>query len=313
MDSKALPHALLMVTGLRAWIPWWFRMAVKLVLSRLPVPYRVWERFGLFAHGRMRSPEYALNVFLSCAEAAGLVAGTVPALTRTSGATTFGVLEIGPGDSLYSVFVARAMGADRCWLVDSGDFADHDVGGCMAMAQYLKNKGFPAPWHQLESTTSADAMIRDCGGIYLTGGVASLKQIPNGSIDYCFSNAALEHVARRDFDLLASELHRVLRPTGVALHRIDLKDHLGGGLNHLRFLEQSWESPLFSRGGFYTNRLRFSDIKEAFVRAGFRTEIGRIVRWEDLPTPRDALAAPFRSLPDDELLISEFDLVLRRT
>ncbi|MGB1548645.1 MAG: methyltransferase, partial [Alphaproteobacteria bacterium] len=49
--------------ALKGAIPWWIKIAGKLVLSRLPVSFRAWRRLGLFLPGAMQSPAYAIAVF----------------------------------------------------------------------------------------------------------------------------------------------------------------------------------------------------------------------------------------------------------
>src|SRR6185503_2514576 len=44
-------------------IPWWGKIAAKVVLARLPLDYRVWKRLHLFQHGTMEEPGYAHQVF----------------------------------------------------------------------------------------------------------------------------------------------------------------------------------------------------------------------------------------------------------
>jgi hypothetical protein len=53
---------------------------------------------------------------------------------------------------------------------------------------------------------------------------------------------------------LANHLGRALKPGGICVHRVDLKDHLGGGLSTLRFTDAIWESVLLRMSGFCTNR-----------------------------------------------------------
>jgi hypothetical protein len=63
--------------------------------------------------------------------------------------------------------------------------------------------------------------------------------------------------------------------------------------------------------GFYTNRLRHTEIVNVFEGAGFDCEVLNVNRWPELPTPRARLAAEYRDLPDDELLIRAFEVVVR--
>ena len=114
------------------------------------------------------------------------------------------------------------------------------------------------------------------------------------------------------FSKMAAELFRVLRPAGVSVHQIDLRDHLGGGLNNLRFSEALWEGRLFRNSGFYTNRIRFREMVAIFEGAGFDCQVTRIDRWEKLPTPRNSLDQQFRHVTEDDMLVRTFDVVLRR-
>ena len=283
---------------MKAAIPWPVKMAAKLVLARLPVGYRRWKALGLFEHGTMERPDYSDSVFRTHFARSGLV-----------GRRGFTCLELGPGDTLFTALIARAHGAAASWLVDVGDFAEHDIAPYRAMALHLAEQGLAVP--AASAFASLDDLLADCSARYLTGGLDALRRLPVASIDFQFSQAVLEHIRRRDFAEIAKELRRVLRPGGVASHRIDLRDHLGGALNNLRFPARLWEADWFAGSGFYTNRLRMSEMLASFRAAGFAVEIIAVERWPSLPTPRHRLAAPFRDLPEAELLVSGFDVVLR--
>ena len=104
----------------------------------------------------------------------------------------------------------------------------------------------------------------------------------------------------------------MLRPGGIAFHAVDLADHLGGALNHLRFSERVWECSLMANSGFYTNRLQHGDIVALARSAGLEVAVLHRGRWTELPTSRAALAAPFRDVPEQELKIAQFNLLLRK-
>ena len=63
--------------------------------------------------------------------------------------------------------------------------------------------------------------------------------------------------------------------------------------------------------GFYTNRIRYSDMLDRFANAGFQVEVVGADRWDRLPTSKRSMAKEFRSLPDHELCVSGFDVLLR--
>lgn len=185
-----------------------------------------------------------------------------------------------------------------------------DIAAYKKMLDLLRHRGFLVPFGN--DTSTLDGLIRKCNGEYLIGGIQSLAHIPPESVDFCFSQTVLQHVPKSDFNKLAVELFRLLKPNAACHHRVDLKDMLGGGLNNLRFSEATWEGGLFSKSGFYTNRIRFSEMIRVFRQAGFRPTLLKVLRWEQLPLPRNKLDPRFRQLPDDDLLVSGFDILLKK-
>lgn len=280
-------------------VPWWVKIGVKIILSRIPFGYGIWQRLNLFKHGGMEQPQYALGVFTAHFSRANFA----------DKHTGFHALEIGPGDTLFSAMIARAHGASCCWLVDVAQFAHRDIAPYKKMADELRARGLHAP--DLGSSRSVDDVLSATGGRYLTDGVASWKAIPDASVDFIWSQAVLEHIRRKDFAATMREMRRVLSPGGVCSHRVDLQDHLNGGLNNLRFSAALWESDFMAHSGFYTNRINYSKMLGHFKAAGFSTEVIHVDRWSHLPTPRPKLAPEFRGISDDELLISSFDVILR--
>lgn len=297
-----------MLDKLRRSVPWWARITAKIVLARLPVPYRLWKRLRLFEHGTMDRPAAALSTLLEHAQTAGMI-DTAQLPPRFVKRDDFAMLEIGPGDSLASGIAAHALGANRTILVDAADFATRERSHYDATLAHLVRQGYSVPGPDGQDTVAR--LLDACKVSYLTQGVNSLAEIPSASIDFCYSNAVLEHIAKADFERLAREMRRVLRPGGVCVHRVDFMDHLGGGLNNLRFREQVWESAFFSQSGFYTNRIRPTAMRESFESAGFQCEVTRVLRWPAVPIGRRSLAAPFQKLPDEELRIFGMDVRLR--
>lgn len=296
--------------GLRQSVPWWLRIVVKVVLARLPIPYAFWKSLRLFELGDMDQPQRALDTFLEHAETAHVL-DTKSDLPRLMiGAGDFGVLELGPGDALFAAVIARSLGASRTWLVDAGPFATTDMAAYVRLFDLLRRNGLVLPFEN--DPLALAEVLKNCNAQYLPEGVRSLALVPSASVDFCFSNAVLEHIPRGDFAKLADELFRITKPGGVAVHRVDMKDHLGGALNNLRFSEAIWESALFRNSGFYTNRIRLGEMVAHFEQAGYECTIPRVVRWVRLPTPRAKMDPAFRELRDAELLVSGFDIVMHR-
>jgi SAM-dependent methyltransferase len=271
-------------------LPWWAKIAAKLVLARVPISRHVWRRVNLFRHGQMDDTNYAEHIFIQHYNRVKLPAGWVG-------------LELGPGDSILSAVLASHFGAAKFYLVDAGDFASPDMTAAKALAKKL---GSP----DLSGCTTRNEVLAACNAEYITTGVAGLKTIPPASVDFVFSNAVLEHVRVHEFAETLAEFHRLTKPSGTQSHAIDLRDHLQNALNNLRFSSRLWESPLMANSGFYTNRLRHSEIMAALNKAGFKiNEVAR-TNWPQLPTARTAFHPDFQGYTEAELCISTFDVVL---
>ena len=282
-------------------VPWWAKILAKLILSRLPVRYHVWKRLGIFEHGKMEEPEHAIAIFTKHFHMANFH-------KRKKG---FVSLELGPGDSLLSGLIACSLGGTTTYLVDVGRFATEDPRPFYDTASLLLDRGLDVP--DIKTTDSVATILQICGTNVLTSGVSSLRTIPDQSVDYIWSNSVLEHVRRGEMDGLLRELRRVIRSDGVACHSVDLKDHLGGALNNLRIPRRLWESNFWASSGFYTNRLRFSELLSLFDDAGFACSIESVDRWKDLPTPKNKLVQAYKHLPEEELCISGFEVTWHPT
>ena len=269
-----------------------------MMLSRLPIAYAAWRHLHMFRHGDMGRSEYASEVFHHHYDRVWLP-------KRTEGVVG---LELGPGDSLASALIGRSHGFRRIWLVDVGQFAGTDLESYQKLGRYLQDAGLNVP--DISSATSVPELLSICSADYLTNGIQSLRCIPDESVDYIWSQAVLEHIRRGEFPNLLSELRRVMRRGGVCSHRIDLRDHIGGALNNLRFSHRVWESPFMAESGFYTNRIQFTEMLELFKRSRFEPEVVQVDRWSDLPTAREKLAEEFSEVEDDELRVSGFDVIL---
>ncbi|HTI86635.1 MAG TPA: methyltransferase domain-containing protein [Alphaproteobacteria bacterium] len=288
--------------SLHTFVPWWAKIAAKVTLARLPVPMRAWHRIGLFAPGFMRDPDYAIRVFETHWKRAG------------APGSGFTYLELGPGESLATAVVAWAFGAGGGVLVDAGDFAVRDIAAYRPLLARLAERPGMRDLRSLQACGSVDALLAAVNARVRTDGLRGLASLASDSVDLAFSQAVLEHVPLAEFAATARELHRIQRPSGIASHRIDFKDHLQASLNNLRFAQPSWERPWFARrSGFYTNRLRFSEIKAAFENAGFWVSVLAQDRWDAIPLPRESFAAEFRALSDDDLRTSGADILLTKT
>lgn len=289
-----------MLAAIKSRLPWWAKIGAKLVLSRTPMAYKLWQRIGLFRHGQMDTADYALGIFDAHLSKASLDKHGLQGKT---------ILEIGPGDSIATAIIAYAYGA-RALLMDAGRFAREDVSAYRPLCEQLASMSLPVP--DLSNSCTLDDILQACHGEYWTQGVTSWSFIPDASVDLVFSQAVLEHIRKHEFLPLQQACYRVMKSGAMASHRVDLRDHLGGALNNLRFNESTWESDLFTCSGFYTNRIQMREMLTIFESAGFDVDLIDVRRWDTLPTPRRNMNSAFAEMPEDELNVSGFDVLLRK-
>ena len=279
-------------------IPWRLKIISKIVLSRLPVGFKFWQKLGLFKLGLMATPAYARKIFVQHIERGGL----------HNNLTDKVVLELGPGDSLATIVLAYAYGA-RAILVDVGEFAINDLGFYKGLVKKLKDEGLRVP--DLNNVTTLKEIVELCDGEYLTSGLASLMTVSDSSVDFVFSHAVLEHISKHEFDTTFSEIRRIIKDHGGTSHNVDLKDHLSGGLNNKRFSSNLWESSFFTNSGFYTNRLSCVEMLAVFRENRFECEEFDSKSWDSLPLPKHKMATEFQSYSEEELSVKEFNVLLK--
>lgn len=283
--------------------PWWMKMSLKMGIGMLPITYEQLRSWFTGSHGVMEQMTYARQIFNSYIED----------YQRHLGPTCKGtLLELGPGGSLLNGLMALQLGFERVYLVDVGDFASKDP-DVYAPALALLNPEQQQQFEQHYAQNQQLLQAFQCIGIhYLTKGLASLKSMDSQCVDFCFSNAVIEHIHAPEFDHTIDQLARIHKPQSVSAHEIDYKDHLGGGLNNLRFATASWESRWFANQGFYTNRLRHRQVCQSFERAGFQVIDDRPRTWDKLPLPNERMAEEFRQLQEADLIIRESRTVFRK-
>lgn len=285
--------------SVRELTPWYLKIAAKLALSRVPISYRTWQILRIFSHGSMDRAPYAYKVFRQHYDECEFPRKGLG----------FVALEIGPGDGLLSAVIAASFGASRCYLVDTGPYAVTEIAPYKEAAALLAGLGLRPP--ELADARNASTVLERCNAVYMTGGLASLRQVPSRSVDFAWSHAVMEHVRRNEFADTIRELRRVLVDDGCSSHQVDLKDHLGGGLNNLRLSTRWWEADWMARSGFYTNRLRFTEMMQVFADQRFAVQMVATDRFSSMPISRSALAIEFRDLRDEDLMVSGFHAVLR--
>jgi hypothetical protein len=279
-------------------VPWWGKLGVKLGLAAVGLHGARVRAIGFGRHSFHVSDSERLLGARHWLEQAEGVLGRRP---RT-------LLEIGPGGMVVRAPVLAGLGLQRIWFSDIDDSGTTEPGRYLAAAAAARAHGIPAP--DLSRCADRAAILARCNASLLIGGAAVLAAIPDGSIDLVVSEATMEHVRRDEMAPLLVQLRRVTAPDGMGLHMIDFMDHLGGGLQHLRFSDQFWASPLVGRAGVYVNRLGLSAMVSRFRRAHFEVAVPEAIMWAKRPPgPEKPHPEAMRPAADD--LVAQATLIVR--
>ncbi|MFW8744740.1 methyltransferase domain-containing protein [Mesorhizobium japonicum] len=270
---------------------WALKIVGKLFLSRLPIDYSIWRSVGIFRNGGMNQVEYALKIFSLHAERC-FPNGFLPGVT---------MLELGPGDSIASAVIANAYGAKKTYLVDVGNYAVKDIAFYKTLTEWLNKQNIRRALN-IDAITSFSSLVNKCHATYLTRGLESLREVPDSSVDMIWSHSVLEHIRAFELEDVLLELNRILKPGGFFSHNIDYQDHLQGALNNLRFSSRIWESDIFAKSGFYTNRIPAVIMHDLLRRSGTTVLKEEFGRWPKMPINRKWLAKEFKIYSDEILL-----------
>lgn len=97
---------------------------------------------------------------------------------------------------------------------------------------------------------------------------------PDEQFDVVWSNSCLEHV--RYPKLTIEHVHRVLRPGGIFISSVDLRDHFHSDrrlhAEHLRYPSWLWHAMTWNRSVF-TNRLRWTDWRQLLEEQNFELQV----------------------------------------
>jgi SAM-dependent methyltransferase len=150
---------------------------------------------------------------------------------------------------------------------------------------------------------------------------AAHTKLPSHSIDFHFSVTVLEHIPPAILTDIFNEAKRILKPTGRAIHIVDLSDHFQHQdtsitqINFLRFTEQQWQHWAGNEYA-YCNRLRGSDYLSLLTNTGFQ-----VLKAEKIVDEASVLALQngfkvdenFSQYDIEDLAIRTLKLLLRPT
>jgi hypothetical protein len=223
------------------------------------------------------------------------------------------VCEIGPGDFLTSGLALLAAGADSYMAIDrfAGDYS------CLEGREWYS--GIQAAWPRvypeiswpgwLDATRFPEAYPERVRTSAVR--IESAKEI--GTFDIVCSFQVGEHVS--DVEEFASSTARLLKPGGMAVHRIDFGPHgvwrsYRDPLTFLRIPEPVWQAMGSARGT--PNRRRVHEVEAAFRAAGLSVHLTEIERYPQSASDLARLPARFRQMPPESVLTKTVVLVAER-
>jgi SAM-dependent methyltransferase len=212
-------------------------------------------------------------------------------------ASTF--FEFGSGRDLVVPLAISACGAKRFITVDIERLAKLDLVRSNACVVATLG-GVARP-----TLLSWDDLDRYWGIDYRAPADARATGMAEATIDCAISVETLEHIPPADISAILKEIHRILRPDGVALMQIDYGDHFKGfdptisSFNFLTYSDEAWEP--FQSPFQYVNRLRHSQYLDLFKNAGFEVVLANPDRRPAEPAILSQLASRFHGFTEEDL------------
>lgn len=123
--------------------------------------------------------------------------------------------------------------------------------------------------------------------------VSNLAELPDRSVDWCYSNSVLEHI--EDLGQVLAQLRRLTTDDGQMIHTVDFADHDGYADGQVTRMYYSGVPAK------HTNGLRPSQLEGLFRDAGFAGGKLNFMRFPPALLERQRLAGRYRGFDDDDL------------
>ena len=111
---------------------WALKIILKIIFSRLNIPYSFWKKFNIFKHGQMESFEYSRKIF----------EGHFRDMSKVNKIDNPVIMEIGPGDSLFSMIYSRKYSEEKFYFLDVNDFASKDLNLYFKLQKNLEKENY---------------------------------------------------------------------------------------------------------------------------------------------------------------------------
>ncbi len=223
------------------------------------------------------------------------------------------ICEMGPGEFLTHAALLYQIGVEKTYLLDIADLArsteypvkPQDI---VLADKTIRKRKLPS----IRPDEKWNTYLARINGIYATDGLEGYYSIPDNSVDIVFSDAVFEHIRKNIFCETIHEMNRFMKRGALACHIVDLRDHLGGAKNNLRFSEAIWEDDVHYQMDNYTNRLTCGQIIETCKSESLELLDLKREYYDSMPIKRNQLDVGFQSISDEELMTKTFIFTLRK-
>jgi hypothetical protein len=271
---RAIPSGLRLV-HLAQIMNWRYKAAAQGLLSRLPGGPHLNYLLGRYVTGHVLASETTFQHDLAAARS------YVDTFQRYGAFPIADALfyEFGAGWDLIVALSLYALGVNRQRLIDVRRLLRPDLVKATAnrLSAITKARSDLRLLPEFSETSSWRARSRElaqqCGIEYNAPRDAGATGWADDSISYITTTKVLSFIPEVSLFAILRECHRILHPRGLAAFMIDYRDNYSysdptiGPYNFLQFSDESWarvNPPLH-----YQNRLRHSDYRRLFEKAGF--------------------------------------------
>ena len=236
-------------------IKFYLFLSFKIIAYSLPIKYSFRKNF-FGRNGRMDNINYCKKVFKK------------HVIDLKVSNESENLLEIGPGDSCYTIILALKNKFKHITLIDKN--TDEIINSIKNLS--LMNL-------KVKSNFSSDNLTK-----LIVNGEKKLievkiikedfKSIPEPletKYDLIFSNAVLQHMDRNQINNLLEFCKKISNPNCIYSHQIRFTDHITGkkqSFEHYNCPKIIWDSNIFKKFPFWTNRIYLEEYIKIFKSFG---------------------------------------------
>lgn len=225
------------------------------------------------------------------------------------------LLEYGPGDMPGMALILYAKGANKVYCVDRFPLLSFSAFNSEALQAIIDKLSAD---EQQRAKNCFNEFGNPSSGLkpecieYITHkkGLSQLNQ----EIDLTYSRAVLEHV--NSLSETFQDMYRALKPSGIAVHKVDLKSHGLHRENQLDFLtwpDYLWKIMYSNKG--VPNRYRIDEYRKVINQTDFKIELMETVEACDNETAtqiKPKLAKDFSHITIEDLKCLSYWIRLKK-